>query len=88
MGFTYTISEYGVRGARKFRRGTYTSAAGSTGGDINTGLTICEHMNLQPTGGSVSASDPVVNETFPVAGTAVTIVTVANEVGNWEATGY
>jgi hypothetical protein len=43
---------------------------------------------LQHTAAAVIVSAPVVDETLPVAGAAVTIVTVANTSGNWIAIGY
>lgn len=67
--------------------GIYTNAGGDTGGDINTGLTSCEAMFLQPIGASVIATAPTVNETLPVAGSAVTIVTADGEDGWWMAIG-
>lgn len=88
MAFTSAITDQGVMGNKKFSMGTYTSASSSTGGDIDTGLIKCESMFLQPGGSAVKASAPVVNETLPVAGSAVTIVTVADEVGTWIAYGY
>lgn len=67
--------------------GTYTNGSGETGGDINTGLTSCEAIFLQPIGSSVIATAPVVNETLPVAGSAVTVVTADDEDGWWMAIG-
>jgi hypothetical protein len=48
---------------------------------------MCEHIKLQHGGPAVVTDAPVVNETLPVAGSAVTIVTVANKSGTWEALG-
>lgn len=68
--------------------GSYTNDGDSTGGDISTGLSTVNFVMLQPKGTSVSANQPVVNETLPLNGTgAVTIVTSANEVGTWMAIG-
>lgn len=88
MAFSSTIENYGVEGDKNVNRGTYTSADASTGGNIDTGLAYCEFMKLTPMASAVSASASVVNETLPVAGSAVTIVTIANEAGYWEAVGY
>lgn len=76
-----------VVGDKRWVYGTYTSDSGSTGGNIDTGLGICEFMRLQSGGSGVKTNNPVVNETMPVAGSAVTIVTDSNEVGQWEAYG-
>ena len=67
--------------------GTFLSDGGTQGGNIDTGLRMCEGlvpvMNAAAVGNCMS-----VNETFPVAGSAVTIVTDANEAGYWLAIGY
>lgn len=86
--FASAITSYGIRGDKTVSRGTYTSSGTATGGDIETGLNVVTALWLQPTGAAVSASAPVVDETFPVVGTSPTIVTVSNEVGIWEAEGY
>lgn len=90
MAFSYTIdsSISEVRGTKRRTSGTFTNADSSTGGDIDTGLEMCEKLILQHTGTAVVASAPVVNETLPVDGSAVTIVTVANASGIWIAEGY
>ncbi len=87
MAFTSAITGRIVMGNKRVTYGTYTSADGSTGGNIDTGLTVVEDMQLQSGGNAVKASAPVVNETLPCDGSAVTIVTVADETGTWKATG-
>lgn len=87
MAFASTITDKGVIGDLRYAYGTYTSSGGSTGGDIDTGLTTCEFIDLQSKGSGVATNAPVVNETLPVAGSAVTIVTDANEAGYWYAIG-
>lgn len=88
MAFESTITGRNVFGNRRVHLGTYTNGSGDTGGDVNTGLRRCEALFLQPGGASVIATAPVVNETLPVAGSAVTIVTADNEDGTWMAIGY
>ena len=89
MAFTSTISSGGaVIGNKRARWGTFASTASDTGGNIDTGLRIVEFIFLQQTGSAVTADAPVVNETLPVAGSAVTIVTTADATGNWFAIGY
>ena len=88
MAFASAITYYGVRGNKKVRKGTYTNGGGDTGGDIDTGLTVCTDLILTPTGSSVNTNAPVVNETLPIAGAAVTIVTDDGADGIWEAEGH
>lgn len=87
MGFASTRKYEGVVGNQRKVVGTYLSDGGSTGGDIDTGLHSVHEMILQPQGAAVDANNPVVNETFPCAGNAVTIVTTANAGGTWIAYG-
>ena len=88
MTFAYTIERVANWGSVKVAIGTYTNTNAGTGGDIDTGLAVCEFIKLQPTGASVSTNANAVNETLPVTGNAVTIVTDSNEVGTWLAVGY
>jgi hypothetical protein len=74
-------------GGRKMSFGTYTSSGGGTGGDIATGLNRVDSFVLTPKGSGTVADAPAVNETFPLASGAVTIVSAANEVGQWIAIG-
>ena len=67
--------------------GVYTNTSSSTGGDIASGLKRVETCQLQPKGSSVLANQPVVNETLPLAGGDVTIVTTADEVGTFTIRG-
>ncbi len=73
-------------GDRKIVVGTYSNS-GSTGGVVDTGLRICEHLHLQPIGNAVT-SQPVVSSTtaFPMNGANITIVT-ADSDGLWMAYG-
>lgn len=88
MAFAYTITDQTYFGDKKVVFGTFTNGGSDTGGDISTGLTNCEGITLQHTGSAVVVSAPVANETFPVAGGAVTIVTVADADGVFMAWGY
>jgi len=74
-------------GGMALSSGTYKNTGGSTGGNIDTGLGLVYVVILQPKGSAVSANQPVVNETPPMAGNAVTIVTSADEEGTWIAIG-
>lgn len=87
MAFTSKVLGQSVFGDKVIKWGTYTSNGGSKGGDIATGLKICEILTLQPNAAAVSANASVVNETFPLSGGAVTIVTDADQVGYWFAFG-
>lgn len=88
MAFSSTITDNGAMGNKKVNMGTYANGSGDTGGNIDTGLNVVEHIQLQPKGSAVIATAPVVNETLPIAGNAVTIVTADNEDGYWIAYGY
>jgi hypothetical protein len=88
MAFASTISEYYNQGSKKVTRGTFTNGAGDSGGDIDTGLEMCQFIELQQTGAAAVATAPAVNETLPAAGSAITIVTTAGADGNWRAEGY
>ncbi len=89
MAFTSSITDRTVWGNKMVTYGTYTNSVGSgTGGDINTGLTTCELLVIIPSYSAVAGNAPVVNETFPVAGSAVTIVTDAVMNGYWIAFGW
>ena len=90
MAFTSvrTRAEDNVIGDRRIATGTYTNTSGSIGGDIDTGLLTVESVTLQPKGSAVATNAPVVNESMPADGSAVTIVTDADEVGTWIAYGF
>lgn len=87
MAFTFTKTAEIPVGQQRVTMGTYTSAGGSTGGDIYTGLQKINQLILQPKGEAVVAGHHVVNETFPIVDPA-TIVSGANEAGYWMAVGY
>ena len=89
MAFSSSITKRAVAvGNMRMSMGEYISSGGGTGGDVNTGLRSCEKIILQAFGANVSTNAPVVNETLPVAGSAVTIVTDADQAGYWVAWGY
>lgn len=87
MAFASAITDKTVFGNKRVHYGTYTNGGADTGGNIDTGLEVCEGLILAPTGSAVGANASKVNETFPVAGSAVTIVTDADEDGQWFAWG-
>lgn len=88
MGFEATKTGEDVCGSQRRTYGTFKSTGGGTGGDINTGLHQCTLLHPIPGGAAVHANAPAVNETFPVDGSAVTIVTDVDATGFWEAWGY
>lgn len=87
MAFASAISGRGNMGNKAFTFGTFTNGAGDSGGNINTGLHRCEFLSLQHNKSAVVSNQPVVNETLPVDGSAVTIVTDAGDDGYWWAFG-
>ena len=86
MAFTFTKTNETVEGNKRFTYGTYTSAGGTQGGNIYTGLQKVDGLALQQSSTGVVASQPAVNETFPMSD-PVTIVTIANGTGYWMAWG-
>jgi len=82
---TRTVPE--MFGRKKAVWGTYTNGAADSGGNIDTGLTECDFLVMQPTGAAVVASNPSVNETYPCDGSAVTVVNTLDEDGAWFAIG-
>lgn len=87
MAFSASKTGSTIVGNKRMVWGTYTNASGDTGGDINTTLRVCENLFLTPKGTATSTTPPVVNETFPIAGSAVTIVTASKDIGYWTAIG-
>jgi len=87
MAFTSVITKIRVIGSHKKAHGTFASADGTAGGNINTGLRICESIELTSKGTAITTGASVVNETLPIAGSAITIVTDANVTGYWVAFG-
>ncbi len=75
-------------GDRKIIVGKWSSDGGSTGGAIDTGLRVCEHLILQPVGTAVT-SQPVVSSVtaFPMNGSSIKIVTVPDGNGLYIAYG-
>lgn len=88
MALTSTISGTISMGNKWATFGTYTDADSSGGGDIATGLKMCEAIFLQPSGAAVEGNAPSVDETLPIAGSAVTVVVDANSTGYWLAIGW
>ena len=86
MAFTPVITGYFNWGNKRISYGTWTTD--TTGGDIDTGITVCEGMTLQHTGSAAIADDPAIAETFPCAGSAITIAVTSGKPGNWRAWGY
>lgn len=82
MAFTYTITKSISAGDLRCVVGTYTNTDGSTGGDIATGLN--EVFFFNPNYG-VSEAETVTKVTKSYG--TVTILSVADEDGLWEAWG-
>jgi hypothetical protein len=84
MAFGAVVVGKTVFGNKRVHFGTYGS---STGGDVDTGLRRCEHMILGCKGSAVQGNAPVVDESMPCAGNAVSIVHDSGAVGYWLAIG-
>lgn len=87
MAFTSAVSGSTVFGNKRVTFGTYTNTGGSTGGDINAGMVTVQSMYLTAGGAAVVADAPTLNETLPIAGSAVTIIATADTTGFWLAIG-
>jgi len=91
MAFTFTKNNETIYGDMRITSGTYTNSS-STGGDIYTGLQNVNGMILQQKGAAVVATQAVITagstpaSTFPKAD-PVTIITINNGAGYWEAWG-
>ncbi len=88
MGFSSEIKGYGKSGDKATTWGAFTNGGSDTGGDIDTGLAICESISIEFTGSTAVADAAAINESFPCSGRAVTIVTTADADGIWRAIGY
>jgi hypothetical protein len=87
MVFSSTISVRHKAGSNRVHMGTFTNTAVTTGGNIDTELNTVVGIILTTSGAAVSADQSSVNETLPIAGSAVTIVTTAGADGYWIAWG-
>ena len=87
MAFSSAVTFKTIFGNKRVHRGTFNCSS-VAGGDINTGLRLCEGIDLTCMGSAVAGNAPAVNETLPVAGSAVTIVTDSGQKGYWMAMGY
>jgi len=88
MAWASAISGRTLAGNKRVHWGTWTSTGATTGGDIDTGLAMCESIMLTHIGSAVEAAVAVINDTLPVAGTEVTVVCTAADTGYWLAVGY
>ena len=86
MAFSSTITFRDNSSKKRIHYGTFTNTGGSAGGDISTGLEKVENIFFTILGTTV-AGHPVLNETLPCDGNTVTIVTDADDDGNWMAVG-
>lgn len=88
MAFASAITSNGISGNYRRITGTFTNAAGDSGGEIETGLNVVVNVKLQHTGAVVVADNPGLNETLPHNAGDITIVTKAGADGIWVVTGY
>ena len=88
MAFASVISGRTVFGNKRMSWGTYTNTT-STGGDIDTGLGVCDFLKLQTKGGATSTLGPsILVDLLPKDGGVVTIETNGGtDKGYWWAFG-
>ena len=87
MAFSSSVSYKTQFGNKRVHYGTWTGASVATG-NVNTGLRLCETIMLTINNSAVTSNPAVVDESMPVAGSAVTIVFDSSMNGNWLAVGY
>lgn len=87
MVWSFTIIKKNIFGTKKVVYGSWTTTLATEGGDIATGLKRVESCVIWHSGAAVEGAAAVVNETFPLAGGAVTIVCTAQDTGYWLAVG-
>jgi len=87
MTFSSTITGWESIGSLRMTYGTYSNQSGDTGGDIAVGLRVVDTMYVQPKGPATEVA-PVINETFPLVATDVTVVLGSGtSAGYWVAFG-
>jgi hypothetical protein len=87
MSITNALVGRSVLGNKAMTWGTYTDSSAGTEDDINTKLHLCEMLILVPYGTTAVTDAGVINETLPVAGSAVTVRVKASQAGMWIAIG-
>ena len=76
-----------VLGDKAMTWGTYTDSSAGTADDVNTKLHLCELFFIIPYGATAITDAGAVDETLPVAGSAVTFIVKASQAGLWVAIG-
>lgn len=88
MAFTATTSSITVFGNKRIVIGSYTNTSGSSGGDVETGLLSVDFVSLTPNAAAIAPTTSVaVNETLPLSGGTVTVVTGVDESGYFMVVG-
>uniref|UniRef100_A0A6M3J9P5 Tail protein n=1 Tax=viral metagenome TaxID=1070528 RepID=A0A6M3J9P5_9ZZZZ len=87
MTFSSTLADREIFGTRWVTWGTFDST-GETGGNIDTGLGLVESFMAVYTGSSAATAPITVDESFPLTGSAVTIICDTSGAGIWFAVGY
>ena len=85
MALASSVTGSTVFGDLRVTYGTFTND--TTGGDISTGLTSVFAMSVTAKGSSIVADAPPINETVPLAGGDVTVITTTSTTGYWVAYG-
>jgi hypothetical protein len=83
MAFSSTITGRSKMANKNVTYGTWEDD-GDEGGDINTGLTVCEFIALTPSTANLCSS---VVESLPADGSAITIDNEGDTDGYWMAFG-
>ena len=87
MAITTVISEKWFAGSKAYTRGTFTTAGGNTGGNMNVGLHKVDFISFTPDASTSPTEQCQVDETLPYDGSAITVVVTDGVDGYWMAFG-
>lgn len=87
MAFDYAVTKTDLVGTHWEAWGTFTNGGSDTGGNIVTGLTYVDQMQLTAYGATAPANAASVTTDLPATGGTVGIITIAGIDGVWVAKG-
>lgn len=87
MAFTYTVNEQQNVGKTRIVTGKWTVTAGTSTGDIDTGLGRVLYASASTYRSAVVSAEPVFNETFPFINGPITLLCTSGTTGGWTAIG-
>lgn len=87
MTFSSTMDRPKQKGTEWEQRGTFTNDVADSGGDVSIAINYCTSFDIQPTGSDTLDKECVVDDTYPITGKSVSILTPAGVDGVWIAKG-